>query len=188
MIAWNPCYEYRLSTADEVIAFVEFPAGMLVAPHGSSENVCNPATLRPVLRKLRNLMRLKARIVLLDCLLVLGIIVHWRPSSDFGSTVSASGRGSRGAGLFWPRPSQSQGSWGRQRLRKLEAIGAWRSDPCVDRIPGLGSAAPDVRCHGGAVGHPVRPESSCKWAQLIARDEISHLPHHRLWRFHVQLH
>jgi hypothetical protein len=70
--------KYRLSTADEVIAFVVFPAGMLVAPHGSSENVCNPATLRPVLRKLRNLMRLKTRIVLLDCLLVLGIIVHWR--------------------------------------------------------------------------------------------------------------
>ena len=78
MIAWNPCYEYRPSTADEVVAFVEFPAGMFVAPHGSSENVCNPVILRPVLLKLRNLMRLKTRIVLLDCFLVLGIVGQWR--------------------------------------------------------------------------------------------------------------
>ena len=78
MIAWNPCYEYRPSTADEVVAFVEFPAGMFVAPHGSSENVCNPVILRPVLLKRRNLMRLKTRIVLLDCLLVLGIVGQWR--------------------------------------------------------------------------------------------------------------
>src|SRR5438034_1041688 len=143
MIAWNPCYEYRLSTADEVIAFVEFPAGMLVAPHSSSENVCNPATLRPVLRKLRNLMRLKTRIVLLDCLLVLGIIVHWRlvglwidclrERHGRHEALDYSGRGLRNL--------RDRG--GGSGLRKLEAIGAWGSDPCVDRIPGLGSAAPD---------------------------------------------
>ncbi len=56
------------STADKVIAFVEFPAGMFAAPHGSSENVCNPAILRPLLLKLRNWMHLKTRIILLDFL------------------------------------------------------------------------------------------------------------------------
>jgi hypothetical protein len=76
-IEWRPCYEYRPSIADEVIALVEFPAGMLIAPHGSSENVCNPAILRPLLLKLRNWMRVKTRIVVLDCLLLLGIVGQW---------------------------------------------------------------------------------------------------------------
>ncbi len=75
MIAWNSCYEYRPSTADKFIFAVEFPAGMLIAPHGAS--ACNPTLLRPILQKLKNWIRLKTRIVLLDCLLVLGIVGQW---------------------------------------------------------------------------------------------------------------
>jgi len=75
MIAWNPCYEYRASTADRFIFFVEFPAGMLIAPHGAS--ACNPTLLQTILLKLERWMRLKTRIVLLDCLLILGIAGQW---------------------------------------------------------------------------------------------------------------
>jgi hypothetical protein len=75
MIAWNPCYEYRPSIADRFIFAVEFPAGMLIAPHGASG--CNPTLLRPILQKLKNWTRLKTRIVLLDTLLVLGIVSQW---------------------------------------------------------------------------------------------------------------
>jgi hypothetical protein len=75
MIEWIPCYEYRPSTADKFIALVEFPAGMLIAPHGASG--CNPALLQPLLEKLKHWMRLKTRIVLLDCLLIIGIAGQW---------------------------------------------------------------------------------------------------------------
>jgi hypothetical protein len=73
---WDACYEYRPSVADQVISLVEFPAGMLIAPHGSSGNFCNPA-IRPMLLKLTNWMRLKTRVVVLDCLVVLGIAGQW---------------------------------------------------------------------------------------------------------------
>ncbi len=75
MIAWNPCYEYRPSTADRLIFAVEIPAGMLISPHGASG--CNPTLLRPILQKLKNWMRLRPRIVLLDSLLLLGIAGQW---------------------------------------------------------------------------------------------------------------
>jgi hypothetical protein len=75
MIAWNPCYEYRPSIADRFIFAVEFPAGMLIAPHGASG--CNPTLLRPILQKLKNWMRVQPRIVLLDSLLLLGIAGQW---------------------------------------------------------------------------------------------------------------
>jgi hypothetical protein len=75
MIAWNPCYEYRASDADRFIFFAEFPAGILIPPHGASD--CNPTVLRPILQKLQNWMRLKTRIVLLDCLLIIGIASQW---------------------------------------------------------------------------------------------------------------
>ncbi len=75
MIAWNPCYEYRPSTADRFIFTVEFPAGMVIAPHGASG--CNPTLLRPILQKLKNWMRVQPRIVLLDSLLLLGIAGQW---------------------------------------------------------------------------------------------------------------
>jgi hypothetical protein len=75
MIAWNPCYAYRASTADRFIFAVEFPAGMLIAPHGASG--CNPNLLQPILRKLKKWLHLKTRIVLLDGLLALGIAGQW---------------------------------------------------------------------------------------------------------------
>jgi hypothetical protein len=75
MIAWNPCYEYRASIADRFIFAVEFPAGMLIAPHGASG--CNPTLLRPILQKLKSWTRLQSRILLLDGLLVLGIVSQW---------------------------------------------------------------------------------------------------------------
>ena len=52
MIAWNPCYEYRASDADRFIFFAEFPAGILIPPHGAS--ACNPTVLRPILQELKN--------------------------------------------------------------------------------------------------------------------------------------
>jgi hypothetical protein len=76
MIAWNPCYEYRPSTADKFIFLVEFPAGMLIPPHGAS--ACNPTVLRPILQKLKSWIRLKTRVVVLDCLLIFGIATQWR--------------------------------------------------------------------------------------------------------------
>ena len=75
MTAWDPCYEYRPSTADKFIFAVEFPAGMLIPPHGAA--ACNPTLLRPILQKLKSWIRLKTRIVLLDCFLVLGIVGQW---------------------------------------------------------------------------------------------------------------
>jgi len=75
MIAWNPCYEYRPSTADKFIFLVEFPAGMLIPPHGASD--CNPTVLRPILQKLKNWIRLKTRVVVLDSLLIFGIATQW---------------------------------------------------------------------------------------------------------------
>jgi hypothetical protein len=74
-IAWNPCYEYRASHADRFIFFAEFPAGILVPPHGAS--ACNPTVLRPILQELKNWTRLKTRIVFLDCLLIVGIAGQW---------------------------------------------------------------------------------------------------------------
>jgi len=75
VIEWIPCYEYRPSIADKFIAVVEFPAGILFPPHGAYG--CNPTLLRPLLEKLKNWMRLKTRIVLLDCLLIVGIAGQW---------------------------------------------------------------------------------------------------------------
>jgi hypothetical protein len=75
MIAWNPRYEYRPSTADRFVFTVEFPAGMLIAPHGASG--CNPTLLRPILQKLKNWMHVQPRIVLLDSLLLLEIAGQW---------------------------------------------------------------------------------------------------------------
>ena len=75
MIAWNPCYEYRASDADRFIFSAEFPAGILIPPHGTSG--CNPTVVRPILQKLKSWMRLKTWIVLLDCVLVLGIVGQW---------------------------------------------------------------------------------------------------------------
>ncbi len=73
VIGWDPCYEYRASNADRLILLVEFPAGMLIPPHGAC--ACNPTLLRPMLQELKRWVRLKTRIVLLDCLLTLGIPV-----------------------------------------------------------------------------------------------------------------
>jgi amino acid transporter len=75
MIGWNPCYEYRPSTADKFIFLVEFPAGTLIPPHGASD--CNPTVLRPILQKLKNRIRLETRVVILDSLLIFGIAVQW---------------------------------------------------------------------------------------------------------------
>jgi hypothetical protein len=75
MIAWNPCQEYRASNADRFIFFAEFPAGILIPPHGASG--CNPTVLKPILQKLKNWMRLKTRIVVLDCILIIGIASQW---------------------------------------------------------------------------------------------------------------
>jgi hypothetical protein len=75
VIGWDPCYEYRASNADRLILLVEFPAGMLIPPHGAC--ACNPTLLRPMLQELKRWVRLKTRIVLLDCLLTLGIVGQW---------------------------------------------------------------------------------------------------------------
>jgi len=75
MIGWNPCYEYRPSTADKFIFLVEFPAGILIPPHGASD--CNPTVLRPILQKLKDRIRLETRVVILDCLLIFGIAAQW---------------------------------------------------------------------------------------------------------------
>lgn len=75
MIAWNPCYGYRASDADRFIFFAEFPAGILIPPHGAS--ACNPTVLRPILQELKNWTGLRTRIVLLDCLLIIGIAGQW---------------------------------------------------------------------------------------------------------------
>jgi hypothetical protein len=74
-IAWEPCYEYRASTADRLIFAVEFPSGLFIAPHGGAG--CNPTLLRPLLQKLKGWVRVKTRLVLLDFLLVLGIVGQW---------------------------------------------------------------------------------------------------------------
>jgi len=75
MVEWIPCYEYRPSIADKFIALAEFPAGILFPPHGAYG--CNPTLLRPLLEKLKNWMRLKTRIVFLDCFLIIGIAGQW---------------------------------------------------------------------------------------------------------------
>jgi amino acid transporter len=75
MIGWNPCYEYRPSTADKFIFLVEFPAGILIPPHGASD--CNPTAVRPILQKLKNCVRLETRVVILDCILIFGIAAQW---------------------------------------------------------------------------------------------------------------
>jgi hypothetical protein len=75
MIEWRPCYEYRPSIADRLIFAVEFPSGMLIAPHGGAG--CNPTLLQPLLQKLKRWMGVKTRIVLLDFLLLLGIAGQW---------------------------------------------------------------------------------------------------------------
>lgn len=74
-IAWEPCYEYRASTADRLIFAVEFPSALLIALHGGA--ACNPTLLRPLLERLKRWTRVKTRIMLLDILLVLGIAGQW---------------------------------------------------------------------------------------------------------------
>jgi hypothetical protein len=75
VIEWIPYYEYRPSIADKFIVVVEFPAGILFPSHGAAG--CNPTLQRPLLEKLKNWMRLKTRIVLLDCVLIIGIAGQW---------------------------------------------------------------------------------------------------------------
>jgi hypothetical protein len=75
IIEWRPCYEYRDSHADRFLFAVEFPAGILIPPHGASG--CNPTLLQSIWQKVKNWMRVKLRVVLLDCFLIFGIAGQW---------------------------------------------------------------------------------------------------------------
>ena len=150
MIAWDPCYEYRASNADRFIFLTEFPAGILIPPHGAS--ACNPTVLRPILQKLKNWMRLRTRIVLLDCLLVLGIVGQWWLVGRWIDRL----RERRKHARRWIIPVATitisgivvaAAAFGNWRSLELGAIIAF-----IDCIPCLGSAALDVRRCGCAVG------------------------------------
>jgi len=71
---WWDCYEYRPSAASRLMFAVDLPTAILI---GTSAYECAQGAVRPIMNKLRYHMRVKSRIILIECLLVLGILVQW---------------------------------------------------------------------------------------------------------------
>ena len=72
--AWSPCYEYRISPAARLILTADLPAALLV---GTSPNECALGAARPIMTRLKYRVRMKSRMILVDCLLFVGIIAQW---------------------------------------------------------------------------------------------------------------
>jgi hypothetical protein len=71
---WSPCYEYRLPSAGRLIFAADFPVALLI---GSSADDCSLGTIRQVPNRLKYYLRVKTRVVIIDCLQALGIFVQW---------------------------------------------------------------------------------------------------------------
>src|ERR1039457_4914021 len=68
-----PCYEYRLPSDGRLILAADFPVALLV---GSSADECALGAIRLIPNGLKYYVRVKTRVILTDCLLVLGIFVQ----------------------------------------------------------------------------------------------------------------
>jgi len=71
---WDPCYEYRLPSAGRLILTADFPVALLV---NSSADECALRTTGLIPNGLKYYVPVKTRVIVTDCLLVLGIIVQW---------------------------------------------------------------------------------------------------------------
>jgi hypothetical protein len=73
-LLWDLCYEYRLPSDGRLILAADLPVALLV---GSSVDECALSAIRLVPDRLKYYVRVKTRVILTDCLLVLGIVVQW---------------------------------------------------------------------------------------------------------------
>jgi hypothetical protein len=71
---WNPCYEYRLPSAGRLVLTADFPVALLI---GSSADDCALGAIRLIPNRLKYHVRVKTRVIFIDCLLALGIFVQW---------------------------------------------------------------------------------------------------------------
>jgi hypothetical protein len=71
---WDPCYEYRLPSSGRLILTADFPVALLV---GSSVDECALSALSLIPNGMKYHVRVKTRVMLTDCLLVLGIFLQW---------------------------------------------------------------------------------------------------------------
>jgi hypothetical protein len=71
---WSPFYEYRLPSAGRLILAADFPVALLI---GSSADECALGATRLIPNALKYYVRVKTRVILIDCLLVLGVFVQW---------------------------------------------------------------------------------------------------------------
>jgi hypothetical protein len=71
---WDPCYEYQVPSAGRLILTADFPVALLV---GSSADDCALGAIRLIPGALKYHVRVKTRVILIDCLLALGIFVQW---------------------------------------------------------------------------------------------------------------
>jgi hypothetical protein len=70
----NPCYEYRASAAERLTTAADLPTAFLI---GSSARECAPGATKAILNKFKYRLRVKTRVILISCLMVLGIFFQW---------------------------------------------------------------------------------------------------------------
>jgi hypothetical protein len=73
-VPFDPCYEYRLSSATRTIAAANLPAALLV---GASADGCASPSAWLIRNRLKYRLGVKTRIIALDTFIVLGILVQW---------------------------------------------------------------------------------------------------------------
>lgn len=73
-VPWDPCYEYRLPSGSRLILAADFPVALLV---GSPADECALSAISLIPNGLKYYVRVKTRVILTDCLLVLGIFMQW---------------------------------------------------------------------------------------------------------------
>jgi hypothetical protein len=68
------CYEYRMPSGSRLILAADLPVALLI---GTSANGCGLGAVRLVPSKLMYHVRVKASVILVEALIVLGIFVQW---------------------------------------------------------------------------------------------------------------
>ncbi len=70
----EPCFEYRPSSATRTILAADLPVAILV---GASGEYCDWGAIRLIPNRLLHRLQVKTRVILVECLIVLGIFAQW---------------------------------------------------------------------------------------------------------------
>jgi len=73
-VPFEPCYEYRFSSATRTIVAANLPTALLV---GASADGCASPTARLIPNRLKYQLGVKTWVIALETLIVLGILVQW---------------------------------------------------------------------------------------------------------------